>query len=99
MINRVWCGAAKPESADEYVNHLKQRIFPELKNIEGFRGANILRRQIDDGYEFMIITSWDSIEAIQKFAGEDAETAVLPPEARALLYSYEPKVRHYTVMD
>jgi hypothetical protein len=43
------------------------------------------------------VTLWDSIDAIKRFAGEDPETAVVEPEARAVLSSFDNFTRHYEV--
>lgn len=49
------------------------------------------------GVEFLVITLWDSMDAIRKFAGDDPEAAVVEPEARAVLSDYDNFVRHCEV--
>ena len=39
------------------------------------------------------------MDAIRRFAGEDAERAVVEPEAQAVLAEYDDFVRHYEVME
>lgn len=78
MISRHWRGLAKPTRADSYVEHLRTETFPELSRIPGFISASILKRPVDRGVEFSIVTHWESIRAIQQFAGADAEVAVVP---------------------
>ncbi|MGZ3538207.1 MAG: antibiotic biosynthesis monooxygenase family protein, partial [Thermodesulfobacteriota bacterium] len=64
---------------DHYIHHLRNETFPGLARIEGFIKASILKRPIGEGTEFLIVTTWQSIEAIRNFAGESATTAVVPP--------------------
>ena len=45
-----------------------------------------------------MVTRWTSIEAIRGFAGEDLERAVVEPEARALLVSFDERVQHRTIV-
>jgi hypothetical protein len=42
---------------------------------------------------------FDSIEAVQSFAGIDYEVAVVPPEARQLLMRFDARSAHYTVIE
>jgi len=98
MISRQWCGLAKPAHADAYVEHLRKETFPQLSKIPGFIDASILRRNVEKGVEFLIVTRWQSIEGIQRFAGGDADVAVVPPKVREIMIEYDQKVRHYEVV-
>jgi heme-degrading monooxygenase HmoA len=80
-----------------YLEHLQHSVFPELEAIDGFRGANVLRKEQNGEVEFIVMTLWDSMEAIHKFAGADAEVAVVAPNAQAVLSHYESSVSHYEV--
>ena len=95
MISRHWKGIAKPGEADNYVGHLTKDTFPKLSTIGGFVRASILRRAVEQGTEFLIVTDWESMEAIRRFAGEDAEIAVVPPVVQTMMVEYESHVRHY----
>ena len=97
MISRHWKGIAKHGKADHYIEHLETDTFPKIRKINGFFDASILKRPIKQGTEFLIITVWESMEAIQAFAGEDAETAVVPPVVRDMMVSYDSKVTHYEI--
>ncbi|MGA9590101.1 MAG: antibiotic biosynthesis monooxygenase, partial [Salegentibacter sp.] len=75
MIARHWAGRIKPEEAENYVQYLQEEILPHLSEIEGFRGASIRKRKLQDSIEFLFISEWASEEAIKQFAGEDISTA------------------------
>lgn len=47
--------------------------------------------------EFLLISLWDSMEAVRRFAGDDAEKAVYYPADKDYLLTFEPKVAHYEV--
>jgi heme-degrading monooxygenase HmoA len=97
VIARTWSGSARPEQADAYVAHLRERTFPELASIPGHRGAYVLRRPRPAIVEFSVITFWESLEAVAAFAGPDAEAAVVPAAAQALLVSYDARAAHWDV--
>jgi len=98
MIARIWRGFAIPEKADEYAKHLQTSVLPELYQIDGFRGATLMRQDSARQVEFIVLTLWESMDAIRKFAGADAEVAVVAPAARALFREYDPTVRHFEVV-
>jgi heme-degrading monooxygenase HmoA len=98
MIARVWRGVAHTAvDADAYRRHLTTKVLPSLGAIAGHRGARLLRREEGGRIEFLVMTFWDSMDAIRGFAGERCERAVVEPEARAVLGEYDDFVRHYEV--
>jgi len=99
MISRQWRGLARRERADDYVEHLRTETFPAIEGIAGFVSASILRRDLPQGVEFLIITQWQSLEAIREFAGGDAETAVVPKKVQDMMIEYDRRVRHFEIVD
>jgi heme-degrading monooxygenase HmoA len=100
MIERVWHGWTTPENADAYEALVKDEVFPGIaaRNIEGYRGMRFLRRPISSGeIEFVTLMTFDSLEAIRAFAGDDYETAHVPPNARAVLSRFDARSVHYEV--
>lgn len=99
MISRHWRGLARPSRAGDYVDHLRRETFPQLRKIPGFIDASILRRGLERGVEFLVVTRWSSIVAIRRFAGKDAEAAVVAPQVEEMMIEYDGKVRHYEIID
>ncbi len=99
MISRIWHGWTKPENADAYEALLKSEIFVGIqgRQIEGYRGIQLFRRNIENEVEFITVMWFDSIDAVRTFAGEDYEAAVVPPKARLLLSHFDERSQHYEV--
>ncbi len=99
MIGRIWHGWATFENADAYETLLKEEIFIGIqeRQIAGFEGIQLFRREMEDEVEFVTIMWFDSLESVRIFAGEDYEVAVVPPKARALLSRYDARSQHYQV--
>jgi len=95
MISRQWRGLARAERADEYVQHLRRDTFAQLARIDGFVDARILRRPLQRGVEFLVVTRWESLDAIRRFAGADAEIAVVPENVQQMMLDYDRRVAHY----
>jgi heme-degrading monooxygenase HmoA len=98
MIARQWRGLAHSKYADVYVEHVRTETLPQLAMVPGFVGASILRREVGDGAEFLVVTVWESLEAIAQFAGADVETAVVPEKVQAMMIEYDRRARHYEIV-
>ena len=98
MIARVWRGVTSDsEKADRYVEHVNMNVVPQLANIKGHINIKVLRRDLKDEVEVLVITTWESMDAIKGFAGTDLEKAVVEPQAIAVLKEYERTVRHFVI--
>ena len=101
MISRIWRGWTTPRNADAYEVLLRAEIFTGIidRRITGFRGIDLLRREVEEGVEFVTIMWFDSLLAVQTFAGEDYEQAVVPSKARQLLIRFDERSAHYEVRE
>ena len=99
MIIREWRGRARRSQADAYPRHFRERVISELRDIPGFMGAQLSRRDVDGGVEFLVLTQWQSMDAIRGFAGTEVDKAVVEPGAAAALVEFDERVRHYEVVE
>ena len=97
-ILRIWRGLATAERAGDYIRHVAQKVFPQLDSIPGFKGAYLLRRSVESGVEFLVLTMWESMGAVRSFAGLKPERAVVEPPARAALSEFDVIVAHYAIV-
>lgn len=97
MIARMWHGWTVPENADAYEELLRSEVLPGIaaRDIEGYRGPHLLRREVGDEVEFVTILWFDSLNAVRAFVGEDHEVAYVPPAARRLLARFDERSAHY----
>ena len=58
-----------------------------------------LRRDVARGVEFLIVTRWESLQAIHAFAGRDAEVAVVPANVQRMMLEYDERARHYELIE
>jgi len=99
MISRIWHGYTTSENADTYERLLKEEIFIGIKNrkIAGYRGIQLLRRNLEQETEFITIMWFDSLDSVEEFAGKDYENAVVPEKAKKILSRFDKQSRHYEV--
>jgi heme-degrading monooxygenase HmoA len=99
MIIREWRGRAAADQAEAYPEHFRRSVLPELRGIKGFLGATLSRRDHDGRIEYLVLTRWQSIEAIRAFAGGAPDKAVVEPGAVAALIDFDDTVRHYEMVE
>ena len=98
MIARTWHGATKAQDADAYLEYLERTGLAEYRKTPGNRGVLGLRRIVGDRAEFLLLSLWDSKDAVRAFAGDDIEKAVFYPEDERFLIGRDEHVSHYEVV-
>jgi heme-degrading monooxygenase HmoA len=99
MIARHWHGRVQAAQADEYYAYLQQDGLADYAATPGNRGVFVFRRTEGDVTHYVLITLWDSWEALRAFAGEDVERARYYPEDERYLLELEPTVTHFEVLE
>jgi heme-degrading monooxygenase HmoA len=98
MIARLWRGVTPAEKAQSYLGYLEETGLREYRSTPGNRGVQVLRRVAHGRAEFLLVSLWDSQEAIRAFAGPHPERAVYYPEDDDYLLEKAPLVDHYEVV-
>jgi heme-degrading monooxygenase HmoA len=101
MICRIWRGWTTPTNADAYESVVRGEVIPGIEGlrIAGFRHIDLMRRELDDGVEFVTLMWFDDIDSIKAFVGDDYEVSHVPPAARAVLARFDERSAHYEVLD
>jgi heme-degrading monooxygenase HmoA len=99
VISRQWRALAHSNQAQTYVKHLRSETFPALGELPGFVDVSLLSRRFGDGVEFRVVTRWESLESIARFAGPDPEIAVVPAAVAALMIEYDRRATHFEVIE
>jgi heme-degrading monooxygenase HmoA len=97
VIARTWRGWTTPTGAGEYERHFRSGVLGELERLEGFLGASLLQEQREGEVEILVITWFESMDVVRRFAGPEPARAVLQEEARRVLTRYDDSVTHYQV--
>lgn len=94
MIARTWHGRVPATKAGAYHELLLRTGIADYRATPGNRGVLVQQRIEGDVAHFVLTTLWDSIESIQRFAGEEYERARYYPEDDEFLLEREPFVSH-----
>ena len=101
MFLRVWHGRVRRELADEYEEFLVKRAAPDYSSVPGLKKIYFTRK--DEGNDegnvshFLLVTVWESMDAMARFAGEDPSRAKYYPEDDRYLLEKEEHVGIYRV--
>ena len=101
MICRIWRGWTTEENAPRYEAIVRGEVIPgiEERHIPGFVSIDLVRRPVEDGFEFATIMWFEDLDAIRAFMGDDYDVAHVPDAARAVLSDYDKRSAHYEVLD
>ncbi|PYI91818.1 MAG: antibiotic biosynthesis monooxygenase [Verrucomicrobia bacterium] len=100
MIARIWHGWTKQSEAKTYERLLREEIFPGIaqRKIAGYHGAELFIRKDGDEVEFLTLLRFDSMEAVETFAGSDSRRPVIHSKAEPLLIRMDERSRHYRII-
>lgn len=100
-IKRIWHGWTTLDNADEYQTLLHNEIFPgiEAKNISGYQSIELLRFKVGDEVEFVTIMTFDSLQNVIDFQGEDYSLSYVPDAAQLVLKRWDEKSSHYETIE
>jgi hypothetical protein len=97
---RTWSATASTNGAADYSRYFADTLLPQLRELHGFKGAYLLRRDLnqEDTAEVTAHTFWESPAAIRAFTGDDISVAIVEPEAQVMLLDFDRTAAHRTVV-
>jgi antibiotic biosynthesis monooxygenase (ABM) superfamily enzyme len=100
-IKRVWHGWTTRENAKAYEDLLRSFVFPsiEAKRVPGYRSIELLRKPAGDEVEFVTIMTFDTLDSVKAFVGEDYEAVYVPERARTVLKRFDDRSMHYEAIE
>ena len=96
-VMRLWHGKVPLDKADEYERFLIERALPDYSSVKGLLKLYFTRRNEGSIAHFLLVTVWDSMESIKRFAGDRPELAKYYPEDDEFLLEKEKYVQHYEI--
>jgi len=99
-IKRVWHGWTTTDNADKYQDILINEVIPgiEAKNITGLVKFEVLRIDLEDEVEFVTIITFESLQSVISFQGENYQKAYVPDAAQKVLKRWDDEIPHYNLV-
>ena len=94
---RLWHGEVPIEKADDYEKLMIENAVPYYSSVDGLLSLSFQRRNEDTKAHFLLVTVWDSLDSIKRFAGEEPELARYYPEDDDFLLEKEKYTSIYDV--
>lgn len=96
-IKRIWHGWTTPNNAEKYQSLLHNEVFPgiEAKNIPGYQSIELMRQDGSEEVEFITIMTFDSLQNVIDFQGQDYARAYIPDAAQKVLKRWDSHACHY----
>ena len=97
MIVRLWHGRTSKSDYEAYTKFMIERAIPDYKSVKGNTACYFTRRFDQDAGHFLLITHWQSVEAVKSFAGADPAIAKYYPQDDEFLLEKEKCCQLYEV--
>jgi heme-degrading monooxygenase HmoA len=97
MIARLWRGVVAVDKAEAYVRYLADFGFRDYRMYAGHIAAYLLQRRVEGRVHVLLISFWESREAIAAYAGDDIERAHYYAYDLECLIDPARNVEHYEV--
>ncbi|MFC1494041.1 antibiotic biosynthesis monooxygenase [Thermodesulfobacteriota bacterium] len=100
-IRRIWHGWTTKENADKYQDILNKEVLPgiEAKKIPGYRKIEVLKIDLKDEVEFVTIMTFNSIQNVIDFQGENYKKCYVPNAAQKVLKRWDQESVHYEIVE
>ncbi len=96
-IMRLWHGKVSKEKAYDYEKLMIDKAVPDYSSVDGLLKLYFQRKDEKEITHFLLVTIWDGIESIKKFAGPEPEIAKYYPEDDEYLLEKEKYTTMYEV--
>lgn len=97
MIARVWEGRVPADKAEAYLALMEEVALPGYRGIPGNLGAWRLHRREGEVVVVQMLTFWEDMEAVKRFAGADPAKAHYYDFDPDYLLEMVPEVTHFEV--
>jgi heme-degrading monooxygenase HmoA len=84
MIARIWRGITLKDKADDYLAYLHETGLRDYAKTPGNRGVTILRRNQGEHCEIMLISLWESMDAVRRLRRRKSGPLRVLPRGRTL---------------
>ncbi len=100
-IKRVWHGWTTKEKADKYQYILNEEVLPgiEAKKRPGYKKIEVLRIELENEVEFVTMMTFDSLQNVINFQGENYKRCYVPDVAQAVLTRWDKDSTHYELIE
>jgi len=94
-VVRRWEARAPMTAVEAWLAQFHDRVMPNYWVAEGFRWVKVLVSRGEDPRQVTVLTAWDDMDAVKRFAGPHSETAVMPEWVANLMPDHDDLATHF----
>ncbi|WP_372571372.1 antibiotic biosynthesis monooxygenase [Ruegeria jejuensis] len=77
-VIRKWQATIARDDVAAWKETFERRVLPNMRAVDGFRGITVLTERGGEPCRMTVLTAWEDMEAVQRFAGENPARTVMP---------------------
>jgi len=77
-VVRRWEASVARGDIGAWVATFRDRVLPGMRAVQGFRSVTFLAERDADPCRVCVLTRWDDMDAVRRFAGDAPARTVLP---------------------
>ena len=97
-VVRKWEATVARADVEDWVATYRERVLPGMRKVAGFRGVRFLVERDCDPCAVTVLTTFDDMDAVRRFAGDDPARTVLPDFMARFFPSFEKRARFYDLV-
>ena len=94
-VIRRWEASVDRADIDNWVETFRARVLPGMRAVKGFCGVSFLAKRDDDPCHVVVLTKWQDMASVTRFAGENAAKTVLPDFMARFFRTYDAEATFY----
>ena len=99
LIARLWHGTTRANQSDQFLDYILETGARDIRSTQGNVGLAILRSREPDIAQFWMVSTWEDMESIRAFAGDQPEKPRYYPLDADYLLELESMVFHCDVVE
>jgi len=73
LIARLWHGTTRANQSDQFLDYILETGARDIRSTQGNVGLAILRSREPDIAQFWMVSTWEDMDSIRAFAGDQPE--------------------------
>ena len=90
-VVRRWEASIARGDVEDWLDTFKARAFPHMRTVPGFLGIRILVSREGDPCGATVLTTWEDMEAVRRYAGQEPARTVMPDFMAPFFPAYDAK--------
>ena len=97
-VVRRWEATVARSDLGDWIQTYLDKVLTQVRNVDGFRGVTFLAERERDPCRVSVLTTWDDMGAVTRFAGQEPARAVVPEFMTRFFIESDPEAPFHDVL-